>query len=336
MDINGYRLISELKSDNSGFSKWGFAEKNGRVLFIKQFLSPVYPINTGVLSAEQVRKKADICRQFESRKRAFYNRLDRCATGNIITVLDFFRFESKYYIVTEKVETKSLTPEEIAVLPSDKKLLILKTILHSISSLHGNGIVHADIKPNNILIKGTVKGFYTAKIIDFDSGFIERDTSAEMNTEGDLVYLAPETFAAIAEDEKNAGKLTHKVDIFALGILFHQYLTGRLPGFDKEYDYVFEAVLDGGKISIDSRLEPKLQEIIRKMLSKDPNARPEASSIFDMLTEGQPKSAKKPETEHFKSALKSTMRSSAKNAAKSSGGFAGKTGSSFLKPAGDV
>ena len=40
--INGYELEADLTADNSGFSKWGFARKNGKTYFIKEFLSPVY------------------------------------------------------------------------------------------------------------------------------------------------------------------------------------------------------------------------------------------------------------------------------------------------------
>ncbi len=46
MQIKGYEIKGELKTNNSGFSKWGFATKNGRDYFIKEFIDPVYPIHT--------------------------------------------------------------------------------------------------------------------------------------------------------------------------------------------------------------------------------------------------------------------------------------------------
>ena len=47
MIINDYELTSELTNANSGFSKWGFAVKNGREYFIKELISPVYPVGRG-------------------------------------------------------------------------------------------------------------------------------------------------------------------------------------------------------------------------------------------------------------------------------------------------
>ena len=49
MQIKGYELRGELKTTNSGFSKWGFAAKNGREYFIKEFIDPVYPVCTEFL-----------------------------------------------------------------------------------------------------------------------------------------------------------------------------------------------------------------------------------------------------------------------------------------------
>lgn len=326
MVINGYKLISELKSDNSGFAKWGFAQKDGIELFIKQFLTPVYPVDNNVLSQEQIERKKRICDQFEQRKRSFYGILNQCNTGNIITVCDFFRYESRYYVVTEKVESISLSVEQISQLPLEKKLLILKTILYNISTLHKKGIVHADIKPNNILIKKTSKGFYTAKIIDFDSGFLEKDSLTEISSECDLVYLSPEVYLYMADEKKNAAELTHKIDIFALGILFYQYLTGEMPGFDRsKYDYAVEAVLDDADISIDPDLDSNTKNIIRKMLSKDPDERPEAWQIFKSLSE-EKSIDEKISSVRSSSKLKITMKKS----------DALKETSPFLKQAGDL
>ena len=329
MLINGYKLITELKSDNSGFAKWGFAEKDGIQVFIKQFLTPVYPIDKTVLSDEQINAKINICEQFEKEKKAFYEKLSQCTTGNIITVFDFFRFESKYYVITEKVETKSLTPKEIANLSTEKKILIIKTILYNIGVLHKNGIVHADIKPNNVMIKETVKGFYTAKLIDFDSGFLENSVSIQTNTEGDLVYFSPEAYMVMAGNENAQWKLTHKMDIFALGIMFHQYLTGNIPEFDKsEYDYIFEAVLDGDEILLDKTLNNDLRAIIRSMLNANPDDRPEASQIFKMLSDEKHEANEQTTEMKTSSALKITMRKHEKEVVNST--------NSFLKPAGDL
>lgn len=283
--INGYLLSKEgLKNDNSGYAKWGFAYKDGREVFIKEFLTPTYPVDETVLSPRQIESKRAICRDFEMKKRKFYNVLNRCSTGNIITVDDFFRFENKYYMVTEKIDTETIRPEEISRLPYEQKFLILKILLHSIHALHENGIVHGDLKPANILFKRTRKDFFTAKIIDFDSSFLENDppVMGEEELQGDQVYLSPEALLFIMEQNE---VLTHKVDVFTLGILFHQYLCGELPGYNTyEYDYICEAVLDDSPISLSYTIPEYIRDIIRSMLNKDPERRPDVSEIFEKLT----------------------------------------------------
>lgn len=283
--INGYRIIGELKSNNSGYSKWGFAEKDGVEVFIKEFLSPIYPLDARVLSKEQILRKRHICEVFEQEKRSFYDELNKCATGNVVTVVDFFRSGSKYYMVTDKVNAAAISPSEISRMTVEQIVLIIKIIVHSIEALHSHGIVHGDIKPDNILFKQTRKGVFTAKIIDFDSSFQEtKPPSGEEEFQGDMVYLAPESFMFIAEE---GGILTRKIDIFALGILFHQYFSGELPSYDNtQYDYVFEAILDGQDIGISPRVPVEFREIIKSMLDKEPDNRPDINAVFNAFMGG--------------------------------------------------
>ena len=280
--INGYRLLSELKADKSGFAKWGFATKDGREYFIKEFLSPIYPMDTSVLSESQIRSKREICARFDGEKRRFYSELNKCLNGNVVTVSDFFRFESRFYMVTEKITAVNLTPEHVSHFNLAQKILITKVILHSVAMLHRHKIVHADIKADNILFKETPLGVYTAKLIDFDSSFFETNPpSSDKDFQGDMVYFAPESFIYIAEE---TGSPNCKIDIFALGILFHQYFCGTLPLFDRsKYSYAFEAILDGGGVTVSPSIPKFVADIITKMLSKDPKDRPDAESCFNYL-----------------------------------------------------
>jgi len=281
-NMNGYEIIGELKNNNSGFAKWGFARKNGANYFIKEFLSPVYPADETVLSKAQIDKKKAICTQFEYDKRVFYNELNECYTGNIVTICDFFRDGSKYYMVTEKINADSINPLEISRMSWQQKILILKVLAYSMSVLHDRRIVHSDIKADNILFKRAKRGFYTAKIIDFDSSFTEDNPpESDEDLQGDMVYFAPESFMFIAEE---GGELTTKIDVFALGILFHQYLTGELPGYDKgKYDYIFESVLDGEPVTIDKSIPEYIGNVILRMLDKDPEKRPTCREVFNVL-----------------------------------------------------
>ena len=92
-DINGYKLKGELRTTNSGFSRWGFAEKNGKDVFIKELIDPVYPVHEELLSAEAVRRKKEICRAFEDRWRTIFEMVNECSDGNLVHIEDFFRYD---------------------------------------------------------------------------------------------------------------------------------------------------------------------------------------------------------------------------------------------------
>jgi len=334
MVINNYEIIGELHNDKSGYAKWGFAKKNGNEYFIKEFLSPIYPIDEEELSQELLERRRNICNDFSRKKKEFYLALNKCITGNIVTIIDFFRFKSKYYIVTEKVISESLSIDEISRLNDEQKLLIIKVVLHCVSVLHEHHIVHGDIKPDNILLKKTKKGMYTAKIIDFDSGFLESCAPSEdEELQGDMVYLAPEAFLYMIGEGK---KLTGKIDIFALGVLFHQYFCGSVPEYKNEYDYLFEAVLNDAEIKIGKEVPESVIPILRSMLDKDPDKRPEAKEILAYLQKGSLPSDDEAvnitennrETENS-NLLKSTMRS--RNDTNTSG-----SGGAFFRKAGEL
>lgn len=291
MEINGYKLIDELKSDNSGYAKWGFATKKKKTYFIKEFLSPVYPVDDTELSADIISSKRAVCAEFEAQKNALYEKLEECNTGNIIIVEDFFRFGNKYYAVTEKVEHDSIDVEYISQkFNAFQKELLVKVLSYNLSCLHEHGIVHGDIKPDNVLIKKTLGG-YTAKLIDFDSSYLETNPPSFEELQGDMVYFSPEAFLLIAMEE---GIITHKADVFSLGLLFHQYYTGHLPAFDtSKYAYAFEAVLDEQELVIDSGIPPVIAGEISKMLNKHPARRPNLSEVFSAIS-GKPVVIEKP------------------------------------------
>lgn len=277
-EINGYKLTTKLTTQNAGFCQWAFCTKNQHEYFIKEFLAPVYPADDGTLSSTAVERKRKICDRFFYEKRAFYNRLLESRTGNNIIILDFFRFGSKYYIVTDRVDSMGTDPCIIASLDFERQITFIKALLYSVAKFHDNNVIHADLKPDNILLKATENGFITAKIIDFDSGFSTDRVPEEI--QGDFVYLAPETYLKMTGED---AQISEKIDIFSLGILIHQYLSGELPSIGSDYKYTFEAVLDSGYLGLSSKLPEPFSNIIGRMLLKDPMLRPSAQQVLKDL-----------------------------------------------------
>lgn len=269
-EINGYILDGELKTTNSGFSKWGFAQKAGKRVFIKELIDPIYPVDGGLLDAAMLARKRAICQQFEDRTKLLYRAINDCSDGNLVYIEDFFRCGSHYYIVMERVDAIGL--DEVERITQEDKLRVCKALVHCLGRLHRAGIVHADIKLDNILFRRLPSGKVTGKLIDFDNCFWEAEPPRpDEEVHGDLVYMAPETFMMMQAEE---GTLDRAIDVFALGIVFHQIFTGRTPGFDGEkYDYPFEAALDGAGLSVASEIPAEWRELIARMLAADPKER---------------------------------------------------------------
>ena len=274
-EIKGYRLSDELTTQNAGFCKWGFCTKSNHEFFIKEFLSPVYPSDSSELSPKMIERKQRLCENFFNEKKEFYNVLSKCRTGNNVIIEDFFRFGSKYYMITDKVTAAGTDPHIISKLDNKRKESLIRSILYSVAAFHEAGIIHADIKPDNMLLKETRNSYYTAKIIDFDSGFLA--SSVPEDVQGDFLYLSPEVFQRMSDSSVS---ITEKIDIFALGILFHQYWTGTMPGIPSDYNYVFEAVLDGNIPTVSILIPEPVYSMIQQMLCLNPEERPSARTLL--------------------------------------------------------
>jgi Serine/threonine protein kinase len=279
--INEYRLLSPFQSENAGFSKWTFASKNRKNYFIKELLNPVYPEDDSLnedLKAERIK----ICLDFEEECKKKYHDINIASDGNLVRISELFRHDSHYYIVMEKVDEAKLSLKEIAKLPYDYKLLLCCNLAHSLMGLEAVHIIHGDIKATNVLLKKTEKEKYIGKVIDFDSAFYESNPpESGDDLVVDQVYISPEALMFVCEEDV---KLTCKSDIFSLGVLFHQYFTAELPGFNtEEYDCVAEAILEGDEISISSEIADPVSGIIRSMLSLKPEDRPTMKAVYDSL-----------------------------------------------------
>jgi len=248
--INGYVLPDGWQNENSGNSEWGFAVKNGKQYFIKKLLDPVYPVNPEIMPEELFNERRVLCEQFEAKFNNFYTCINRASHGNLVRVNEFFRDGSRYYLVTDRINGLSLSPEDVSRMDFDKKIMLLKSVAHCFNDLHSAGIVHFDVKPANILLQTSPRGYLTAKLIDFDSGFFRYEVLTPEELGGDLTYFAPETVRAICGEDVHPDE---KADIFALGLMFHEYFCGKLPDFDtNEFEYAFDVILNDSTMTIDS------------------------------------------------------------------------------------
>ena len=281
MQIGDYESTSQFVTAGSGNARWCVANKNGKSYFLKQFLSPVQPVQTTESPTEVVRKRRMRCAAFERTKLALYNALSHIQDNCIVQIQDFFVHDGHYFTASEYVNPSFPTLQSIDAFPEKVTKRLLLSFAESLRMLHQHGIVHADLKPEHIIVDNRV-GSFRIRIIDFDSGFLEvHPPQPKSNIEVDPVYLSPEAYRLIIGETVT---LDRKLDTFAEGILLHQALTGEMPKFDKSrYAYLYAAVLDGKAISLSGKLDRRQHAVIRRMFSKNPAKRPGDEAICDML-----------------------------------------------------
>ncbi len=141
---------------------------------------------------------------------------------------------------------------------------IILEILEGLSYAHKMGIVHRDIKPENILFSSDG----AAKITDWGIGkFMASATmSKTLGIKGTLNYFAPEQF-----NKKKYGKVDWQTDIFQIGILFYEMITGENPFAGEDMPEVYGNLMNvepGSLRTFNPRIPIQLDELILKALQK--------------------------------------------------------------------
>ncbi len=289
--VRGYKLIRDFKMAGGGNCEWTFATKDGKEYFIKRFLNPKYPKPDGPGSEKIKNMMREACEQFESHQRLLNEAVKKVAgeSGRLVAAHDFFREDNLFYKVARKVPAENIAPFDIAKLPLDNKMRLLQNVCTAVSSLHSAKIVHGDLKVDNALLeKSSGDEPFIARLIDFDSSYFNQEPPIVDEMMGDPPYYSPELLNYVQGKDTDRTKMTTQSDIFALGLVFHQYLTGKMPSFDGDYAYLCEAVRAGYVVAPDS-LDKSLPEgvlgLIASMLRIDSKDRPTAFEVNNQLRE---------------------------------------------------
>ena len=281
--LGRYEQTTALSNQNAGSCRWCFAVRNEREFFIKEYLEPKHPQNDTVSSPEKIERKLAKCRAFEAEKARVFRAVNEQSDGNAVRIEDFFRVGAKYYAAMPRIQGVEMAEDDIATLSLTDKRRICAVIAHALACIHASGYVHSDIKHTNIIFTRTRGNCLTAKLIDYDAGYFEDapPTNPEQIA-GDQVYYAPEVCDAIMGGDMN---LSRKADIFALGVLLHQYFTGSLPGFDHEaFGCTGEAVMQGGTVEISWDIPSDIHRMICSMLAANPDERPTAQEVYEVIS----------------------------------------------------
>ncbi len=209
----------------------------------------------------------------------FVTRFDREARAlaelshpNIVSIYDKGTSDGRYYFAMELVEGVSLRE----VIRSKKMkpaeaLQLVPQLCEALEYAHAKGVIHRDIKPENILVdrggKVKVADFGLARIVRGEGATASRGITQSNVVMGTFDYMAP-------EQRESAKDVDHRADIYSLGVVIYELLTGELP--------IGKFAPPSKKVQIDVRID----EVVMQLLEKEPGARfQRASDVSTRLEE---------------------------------------------------
>lgn len=185
----------------------------------------------------------------------------------IVTVYDVGQHESEPFIISDFVSGKTLC--EIGSLSPKEAAYLVAEISESLQAAHEQGFIHRDIKPANILIDQQGRPLLT------DFGIATALDDSQSQVAGTLPYMAPEQLG----DEPVHGD--PRTDIWSLGVVLYELLTGKLPFDDPSPAKLADQIKSHVPLpprGINSDITPALEDIVLKCLTKAPEERYETAA----------------------------------------------------------
>lgn len=251
--LGPYTLISRI--GRGAFGVVWLAEKRGQIITTKVALKIPHDddIDLGVLRNEAVVWQA------------------ACGHPNVLPIIDADLYEGQPVIVSEYAPEGSLAvwlSRHDGKAPSvDAAIRMIQGVLAGLIHLHSRNIIHRDLKPENILLQGD-----TPRLTDFGIARILRDTTSHSTLiAGTPKYMAPEAYR---------NERSQQTDIWSVGVVLYQLLTGSLPFLGDDLPSLMNSVINQPAQPLPDSVPPAIGEIVTKSLEKNPVSR--YSSAEDM------------------------------------------------------
>ncbi len=224
---------------------------------------------------------------------------------SIVTIYDIGQEGDLAYIAMEFVDGQTLESwiAEHPIPPLENTLAIVEQVALGLDYASGRGIIHRDIKPGNILITEDLK----AKIADFGIAKISLSKFTQTGMiMGTPSYMSPE--------QAMGKELDGRSDLFSLGVIFYEMLTGERPFTGTNPTTIIYKILHENPVpprELNVTLHPGLDFIVRKMLEKDPSQRYQTCADFIQDLKNYSVIPLAPSTTEAAAPVRSTSRRSA-------------------------
>jgi eukaryotic-like serine/threonine-protein kinase len=187
---------------------------------------------------------------------------------NVASALDFGRLEDgTFYLVLEYVAGRRLRSAlSDGPLAPERAASIARQVALGLGAAHAAGVVHRDLKPDNVMLLDR-DGSDWVKVLDFGVAKVSTDAGAAQLTRlGTIIgtpdYMSPEQALGNAVD--------HRADLYALGVMLYEMLTGRTPFAADDVTQVLMAQITQPPEALPSSVPAKVRTLVERLLAKDP------------------------------------------------------------------
>jgi serine/threonine protein kinase len=211
----------------------------------------------------------------------------RLGHPNVVGVVDVGETpDGLHYLVMEHAPGRSLATiiEQEAPMPAERVIDLARQLCDGLQHAHDVGLVHRDFKPENVIVDRDAHGHETPRIVDFGIAIVREDVAdaSEPNSRLTTAGLIVGTPHYMAPEQARGEQLDQRADLFALGLILYEMLTGRLPfegsGVDIARANIFSKTPPMGVRVPTVQVDPLLEELVHKLLEKDRDARPPSAS----------------------------------------------------------
>jgi serine/threonine protein kinase/tetratricopeptide (TPR) repeat protein len=238
-----------------------------------------FPVAAKILKPFSPNESGKRDARFEREARA----ASRLSHPHIISVVDFGQTPGGLrYLITEFLKGKTLAAllHGPAALGLDRAIRLFTQILAAVEEAHHNGVIHRDLKPDNIMVTSLSLGDEFIKVLDFGLAKLQPEAARGLQG-GDRLTLAGEvcgTPAYMSPEQITGGEVTTRSDLYALGLLLYEMLVGRVPFEGVSLTEVLTKQIYSeptlpSLAAPDRNLPPLLDEVILRALRKAPEDR---------------------------------------------------------------